>query len=120
MFSLVHIFRWCLGALLGFLVGFLSLSVLAALLYALPRAVVSAVKGLARWNVSRFYLVGALAYAVVVGLTLLIAHLLHADVGGLILGFIVASIGKLANLSELKADVDRRLGLRASTPSQLP
>jgi hypothetical protein len=118
MFSFMHIFRWCLGALLGFLLGFLSLSILAVLLYALPRAVFSAVKGFAQWNASRFYFVGVFAYAIVVVLILLVARLLQADAGGLILGFIVASLGKLANLRELKTDVDRRLGSRASLPSQ--
>lgn len=106
----MHIFRWCVGGVLGLLVGYLSLSLLAALAYALPRAVSNAAHGFVRWNVSRFYLGGALVYVGLLFAVALIAHWLAADLGGLLFGAFVAIVPMLSNLRKLQGDVDERLG----------
>lgn len=106
----MHIFRWCVGGILGLLTGFLSLSLLAAFAYALPRAVSNAARGFVRWNASRFYLCGALVYAGLLLVVAPIAHWLAVDLGGLLFGSFVAIIPMLSNLRKLQADVDERLG----------
>lgn len=106
----MHIFRWCVGGLLGLLAGYLSLSLMAAIAYALPRAVSNAARGFVRWNVSRFYLGGALIYAGLLLVVTLIAHWLAADLPGFLFGASVAIIPMLSTLKNLRADVDERLG----------
>src|SRR5712692_8416040 len=101
----MHIFRWCVGGVLGLLAGYLSLSLLAVFAYALPRAVSNAARGFVRWSVSRFYLGGALIYAGLLLVVALIVHWLAADLSGVLFGAFVAIIPMLSNLKELQADV---------------
>jgi len=120
--EVMHIVRWCVGAAVGLIAGFILLSILAVFLYALPRAVLNAARGLVRWNVSGFYLVGALAYAGALLLVALPSYWLPVDRGGLIFGLAMATIAKLANLRALRSDVDRRLAkhLVTSKRKELP
>ena len=110
MVSLLHIGRWCVGAALGLISGFLLRSIVAAFLYALPRAVINAVRNSVKWKVSWFYLRGSLAYSVVLVLIAFFARWIQADTGGMFFGFVASIVASLANLKALRADVDRRLG----------
>src|SRR5580692_5756547 len=101
----MQVLRWCVGVLLGSLVGYLSLSLIAAFTYALPRAVLNAARGFVSWRVSRFYLIGAFAYAGVLLVVVLIAHW-FADLEGFLVGALLPIIPMLANVKKLQADVD--------------
>ena len=111
------IFRWCVGGVLGLLAGYLSLSVLAVFAYALPRAVSNAARGFVAWNVSRFYLGGALIYSGLLFVVALIAHRLPTYFPGFIVGALLPILPMLLNLKELQADVDERLARAALDPA---
>lgn len=100
--------RFIVGIGLGVPVGYLSLSLIAALAYALPRAISNAACGVVGWSVSRFYLVTTSAYAGLLLGVLLIAHW-FADREGLLLGAMLPITAMLVNVRKLKADVDERL-----------
>ena len=87
----------------------MSLSLIAAFAYALPRAVFNAVRGFAGWSVSRFYLRGALAYGGILVVVVLIAYR-FADLEGFLVGILLLIAPMLANVKRLRADVNERLG----------
>ena len=100
--------RFIVGLGLGVPAGYLSLSLIAAFAYALPRAIFNAARGVVGWSVSRFYLVTASAYAGLLLVVLLIAHW-FADREGLLVGAMLPITAMLVNVKKLKADVDERL-----------
>jgi hypothetical protein len=104
----MHAIRWCVGCVVGILAGYLSLSIIVTLAYALPRAIMYATRGFVGWSVSRFYLIGASAYAGLLLVVLLIAHWI-ADPEALLVGAVLPITPMLVNVKKLKADVDERL-----------
>lgn len=107
---MTHAIRWCVGCVLGLLAGYPSLNLVAAFVYALPRAVLNAARGFASWSVSRFYLIGAVAYAGLLLVVVVIAYWFAVDPGALLFGALLRIIPMLATLKNLKGDVDERLG----------
>lgn len=105
----MHIIHWCTSAVLGLLAGFLLLHILAALFYALPRAVFNSIRRRVRWDASSFYLTGALKYAATLLLIVLIAYWLHADPGGFLCGLFLPILPSLSTLRSLQDDVSKRL-----------
>ena len=105
----MYVLRWMVRIVLGFLVGYLSLSLVAALFYALPRAVSNAARGFVGWGVSRFYLLGALAYAAVLLVVVLIAYC-FVGLEHLLVGALLPIVPMVMTVKKLQADVDERLG----------
>ena len=97
----MHVVRFCIGTAFGLIAGFLLLNLLVVFLYALPRAVLNAASGFVRWNVSGFYLVGALGYSGILVLIAFPACWLAADRNGLIFGFAMITVAKLATIRHL-------------------
>jgi hypothetical protein len=105
----MHIIHWCISAVLGLLAGLLLLHILAVLFYALPRAVFRGIQGRVRWGPSSFYLTGALKYAAILLLIVLIAYWLHVDSWGFLFGLFMPILPSLSTLRSLRDDVNKRL-----------
>ena len=105
----MSIIRWVTGFLWGIAATFLFVTILATVLYAIPRAVVNALRGFVTWRPVGFFLLVALAYT---GIWLSVNWLgrwLSGSEGAFVAGFVLAAIGTLVNLRHFRTDVDERL-----------
>ena len=103
------IVRWVVGFLWGVAATFLVITILATVLYAVPRAVVNAVQGFVRWRPAGFFVLIAFVYAGIWLLINWIGHWLEGSDGPFFAGFVLAGIGSLASLRHFRTDVDERL-----------